>query len=547
MDEVTIYSRWDGSQVVDLEHKAMLDDFFDKFFETGDVNVALEWMMREGLNLGDLGDLMGLNDMARQLMKQRSQLLRDFNPSGMIDQLRKLLDEIVDQELSTVRSEQERAASTASSDPKARAKLDELMGRESTLTKLPSQLRDAVGRLGAYDFLDPEAEKKFKDFAEQLEQLTRFMAENFFRGQQEMSAEEARQTMDEAQRLEDMIRALMSGDLSKVDQETLAQMLGEDARESIQRFLEFAEFLKQSGYVVDDSGEAQLSPQAIRKIGEKALKDIYNLLGRAPMGSHLSEHKGSVTELPDQTRPLRFGDPFRLHLQRTVMNAVFRECAEGVRGGSAVRLRPDDFEVVESERWTKTATALLIDMSLSMFMNGRFGSAKKVALALEQLIRTKFPRDDFYMIGFATTARELSRKQLLDAAGTLGEDIFTNIQDALKLASHRLSRHRDARSQVIMITDGQPTAFSKEGRLHVEWPMFGVSPQSSQVTLEMVREITRQGVTINTFMLDRDPPLVHFVKQMTQINQGRAFFTAPDQLGKYLLLDFLGKKKRISH
>jgi len=549
MDEAVIYSRWDGSQVVDLEFKAMLDDFFDKFMETGDVNMALEWMMREGVRLGrDLNDLLGLNRMARQLLEQRSRMLRDFNPSALKDQLRQMLDRIVDKELEAVRNEQERVTQSMMSDPdKMRKKLEELMNREATLTRLPKSLREAVDRLKSYQFLDPEAQAMFNQFAEQLEQLQNFMAQNMFGGEREMTAEEAQQMMAQIRQMEELIRALMRGELSKIDQEALARFLGEDAERSIQRFLEFMDFLKDQGYVVNEDGEAALSPEAIRKIGEKALKDIYNLLGRTPMGMHPSDKKGVITELPDQTKPLRFGEPFRPHMQRTVMNAVLRECSEGKERGSSVSLKPDDFEIVDAERWSKSATALLLDMSLSMFMNGRFGSAKKVALAMEQLIRTKFPRDDFYLIGFATVARQLSRKELVEAAGTLGEDIFTNIQDALNLASRLLSKHRDARTQVILITDGQPTAYYGKDGLHVEWPMFGISPASSRHTLNTVREITRQNIVINTFMLDRDPPLVRFVHEMTRINKGRAFFTSPGALGKYLLLDFLGKKKRVVH
>jgi len=543
MDEVIIFSRWDGSQIVDLEHKAMLDDFFDKFLETGDAAWALEWMMREGARLGgDLNDLAGANQLVRQLFQKRSQLLKDFNPKALRDRLRQALDEIVNKELDAIRDMQQGTAGD-----EMRSRLEELMNREARLTGLPKGLQPAVDQLRSYDFLDPDAARMFKEFVEQLEALQNFMARNMLGGGREMSAEEAQAAMDEIAELDRLIRALREGRLSDVDLEALSNALGEDASRSIQRFLEFMEFLKDAGYLTADQDGLALTPEAIRKIGEKALKDIYTMLGRTPLGGHPSDMKGTVTELPDQTRPLVFGDPFRPHMQKTVMNAVMRECSEGKTRGRAVALKPQDFEVVEAERWARSATALLLDMSLSMFMNGRFGSAKKVCLALNQLIRTRYPRDDLYLIGFATVARELSRKQLLEISGGLGDDVFTNIQDALRLAARRLSRHRDARPQIILITDGQPTAFYKDGGLHVEWPVMGVAPHSSRVTLDAVREITRQRITINTFMLDRDPPLVRFVKEMTRINKGRAFFTTPGQLGKYLLLDFLGKSKRVTH
>lgn len=541
MDELSIFSRWDGTQDVDLEYKAMLEDFFEKYLETGDVSFALEWMMQEGVQLGSsLMDLPGMNRMARELWRQRARMLSEFNPSGITGQLRKILDEIVDQELSTVRNEQSRSTGS-------RERMEELFSREATLTRLPQKLGEAVQRLKAYSFMDPEAQKKFQEFVSEMERLNQFIQRNRFGGGRPMSLDDARDLMEQARLIDELIRALERGELDQIDMEALAKYLGEDAKRSIERFMEFTEYLKDSGFVVEDSGRLDLSPLAVKKIGEKALKDIYNLLGKTPLGAHPSDRKGLTTPLPDQTRPFRFGDPFRPHLTRTVMNAIMRECSEGKPRQKSVQLKPEDFEILETENWARSATALLLDMSLSMFQGGRFTAAKKVALALEQLIRTRYPRDEFYLIGFATVARQLSRKELVDAAGGLGEDIFTNIQDALSLASRLLARHREARPQVILITDGQPTAFFHQGRLHVEWPIFGVAPESTKHTLKAVRKVTQQDITINTFMLDRQAPLVKFVEQMTRINQGRAFFTTPGKLGKYLLLDFLGKRKKAVH
>jgi uncharacterized protein with von Willebrand factor type A (vWA) domain len=234
-------------------------------------------------------------------------------------------------------------------------------------------------------------------------------------------------------------------------------------------------------------------------------------------------------------------------------NAVFREVSSGLKaealrsGKTRLRLKAEDFEVLKNELQAATATVLMLDMSFSMFQNDRFTAAKKVALALEHLIRTRYPRDKFYMVGFATQARRLNRKELLEAMGNFGDDVFTNIQDGLRLAHRLLGQHPDARQQVILITDGQPTAFTMNGQLHIEWPTFGISPTAVRETLKEVRAFTRSGATINTFMLDRSPILVSFVNELTKINKGRAFFTAPNQLGKYLLVDYLSRKKRRVH
>lgn len=548
MDELLIYSRWDGTQDVDLEYRAMLDDFLDKYMETGDVGFALEWMMREGVHLGkSMIDLAGLDRMARQLWQQRARMLRDYNPSGLTDRLRRELDSIVSQELDKVRNEQERAVKSGSfsSQGPLGGKMRDLMWREELLTGLPHRLGDAVDALKRYPFLDPEAAERFRNFVSEMEQLARFLQNNMFGGDQPLSLEDARALMEEVRALEDLIRAMERGDLGALDLDALARYLGEQSRRAIQRFLEFSEFLRQTGMVMEDGSRLEITPLGMKRIGERALSDIYSLLGKTPLGSHPSAAAGQVTPLPDESRPLRFGDPFRLHLNRTMMNAVLRECGEGGKG--RVRLKPQDFEILEGENTVRSATALLVDMSLSMFQGGRFAAAKKVALALEQLVRTRYPRDDFYLIGFATVARRLSRRELVECAGGLGDDIFTNIQDALRQACRLLGRHREARPQIILVTDGQPTAFFHEGRLHVEWPLFGVAAQSNLHTLKEVREVTRQGITINTFMLDRQRPLIRFVEEMTRINKGRAFFTAPDQLGRYLLLDFLGKRKRVIH
>jgi uncharacterized protein with von Willebrand factor type A (vWA) domain len=184
-------------------------------------------------------------------------------------------------------------------------------------------------------------------------------------------------------------------------------------------------------------------------------------------------------------------------------------------------------------------------MSLSMVREGRFAAAKKVAIALDHLIKTRFRRDRFHVIGFATLARELKGNQLVNARGAFGGDIFTNIQDALKLAAKLLARTGARNKQIIIVTDGQPTAYTAAGELHVEWPVFGTSPNAMRETLKEVRRATKSGIIINTFMLDASPELMRFVDMMTRMNRGRAFYTTPDKLGQYLLVDFVRHRKRM--
>jgi uncharacterized protein with von Willebrand factor type A (vWA) domain len=211
-----------------------------------------------------------------------------------------------------------------------------------------------------------------------------------------------------------------------------------------------------------------------------------------------------------------------------------------------VGLSLDDFEVREHDHSTQTTTVLLLDLSWSMSWEGRFPAAKRVALALDHLVRTKFPRDHFFVVGFSTRAKELSPMELPEVSWDMG-DPFTNLQEGLMIAEQLIIKHPSNSPQVLIITDGQPTAYFTGKELHVEWPMGfgGVSPHAVAETMKQVRRVTRRGATINTFMLDDSPELVGFVERMTQINRGRAFFTHPSQLGSFMMVDYLkGQKKR---
>jgi uncharacterized protein with von Willebrand factor type A (vWA) domain len=188
---------------------------------------------------------------------------------------------------------------------------------------------------------------------------------------------------------------------------------------------------------------------------------------------------------------------------------------------------------------------LLLDMSWSMSWEGRFAAAKRVALALEALIRSRFPRDYFAVVGFYTRAVELPLRDLPEASWNMG-DPFTNLQDGLRLATRLLRGQRSRNKHAIVVTDGQPTAYFAGGRLHCEWPLSfgGISVRAARETLREVERVTREGIVINTFMLDDSPSLRRFVEEMTRINRGRALYTRPDRLGEYLLVDYLARKRK---
>jgi uncharacterized protein with von Willebrand factor type A (vWA) domain len=228
-----------------------------------------------------------------------------------------------------------------------------------------------------------------------------------------------------------------------------------------------------------------------------------------------------------------FGDPFLLDLPRTVMN--------GVRGrgpGTPVRLRPDDFEVIEREARTSTATALLIDMSRSMYYSGAWDAAKRAALALDSLIRGKYPRDVLELIGFSSVAHPLTLADL----PTLNWNEYTygtNMQHALELARQRLRSERGSNRQIILITDGEPTAHIEEGR-----PYFNYPPtwETFEATLREVVRCTREGITINVFLLEHSPYMARFVEDLMRINRGRVLNVSPTRLGSYVLKDFMQQR-----
>jgi uncharacterized protein with von Willebrand factor type A (vWA) domain len=283
----------------------------------------------------------------------------------------------------------------------------------------------------------------------------------------------------------------------------------------------------------------RLSPKGVRKIGQLALRDIYQGLLRDRTGGHQADHRGLAEVRPEATKPYSYGDPLNLDLVRTLKKALRRDA------GVPLRMEPQDFEVFETRHATNTSTVLLLDMSWSMSWEGRFAAAKRVAMAMESLIKSRYPRDYFAIVGFYTRATELKVQDLPEASWNMG-DPFTNLQDGLRLASDLLSRHPSPNQYMIVITDGQPTAYFSRGRLYCEWPLSfgGISMRAAQETLREVERVTRRGIIINTFMLDDSPSLRAFVERMTRINKGRALFTRPDRLGEYLLVDYIARKRK---
>ena len=659
------YSRWDGTQNVDLDADDLLGAMADDLISDGDLESALRRLMQRGLRQPAGQRMPGLQDLMERLRKRRQQQLDRYDLGSSMDDIAKKLEQVVQTERQgidrKVAETQERAKRGEASDAERKTMEQLAQRRKGALDRLPPDLAGQLKQLQKYDFVDPEAKKMFEELLnslreqmlkpfmqgmqqrmqgltpqdlqrmrEMLRDLNRMMrdaadgrepdfdsfkqkwgdqfpgVESFeqlldqlgrqaaamqslmqslspgqrqqledmmrslfmqderleaemrqlamhlegllpldemsrrypFRGDDEMSLQQAMEVMEELQRLDQLERQLRGvrepGDLENINPEDVEKALGEESARDLERLRELTQKLKDAGYLEEKGGELQLTARAIRKIGEKALGDIFAHLKRDRFGRHEVDHRGAGGDRTDDVKPYEFGDPFLLDLKETLMNGVRRNGA-----GSPVRLAPGDFEVFRTELQTTAATVVMLDMSRSMINNGCFLAAKKVALALHALIRGQFPRDGLSIVGFSLYAREFEPEDLPQL--TWGDwNIGTNMHAGFQLSRQLLARHKGGNKQIIMITDGEPTAHMENGEAEFSYPP---TMRTLQETLKEVQRCTRERITINTFMLEQSRTLTAFVEQMARINRGRAFFATPDRLGEYVLVDFVRARR----
>lgn len=391
---------------------------------------------------------------------------------------------------------------------------------------------------------DPGVQEQMGRLAENLAQMmpdNPYAQQYQFSGGEELSLAEALRMMDQLQEMEGLEEQLRRvhdwRDLENVDDERLRQLLGDEFQHDLQQLRQLTKMLEDAGYIRRTQHGYEMTPHGIRKIGQKALNDIFQQLKMDRIGQHEMERAGFGIERIDEHKPYEFGDPFLLNLGETLRNSVMREGP-----GSPLKLQPEDFEVYRTEMNTQTSTVLMVDMSRSMLYNGCFTAAKKVALALDSLIRGQFPRDQLHIVGFSYIATELKPADL----PTITWDEYnygTNLQHGLMLARQLLGKQKAGNKQIIVITDGEPTAhFDEFGEVHFNYPPTW---RTLQETLKEVVRCTRERIVINTFMMDRSPYMAGFVSEMAKINKGRAFFATPDRLGEYLLVDYVTNKKKV--
>mgnify|MGYP000970501952 CR=1 FL=1 len=359
-----------------------------------------------------------------------------------------------------------------------------------------------------------------------------------FEGDEGMGMGQAMQTMQDLgdlDQLENLLRnASNPGQLAEADMNRVRELMGDDAANSLEQLAQLTKMLEEQGLIHQKDGRMELTPKGLRKIGNNALRDLYAKLAKDKNGQHQTHRMGYGHERTYETKQYEFGDPFQLDLHRTVRNAIRRQGP-----GTPVRLQPDDFEIERTEHLTRSSTVLMLDLSMSMPMRDNFLPAKKVAMALHSLITSQFPRDYMGLVGFSETAYVLTPAQLPEVSWDFAYG--TNMHHGFTLARQMLARQSGTK-QIIMITDGEPTAhITPRGDVFFNYPPV---QETVEATLREVVRCTREGIRINTFMLDANYGLKAFVEQLTAINRGRAFFTDNQSLGDYVLVDFIEHKRQ---
>ncbi|MEE9149231.1 MAG: VWA domain-containing protein, partial [Candidatus Tectomicrobia bacterium] len=448
---------------------------------------------------------------------------------------------------------------------------------QSLLNSMTEAMRQELQELLHGQFADPHMPQALAELMQHLQSIMQQhgLGDPFsFQGEESLSLQEALRLIERLQGLEaledTLERVLWGADAEQIDAPQVRELMGEETHGQVQALQDLAKHLEAQGYIRTSHDKLVLTARGIRKIAQRALQDIFASLRRDQFGKHHMSRRGLGGQRLEETRPYVAGDAFDIHLPRTMMNAVLRTPAQ-----LPVRLAPEDFEVYNSESLSRCATVLLLDMSGSMERFSRFAAAKKVALALDALIRTQFPHDRLSIVGFYTYAQEITLQDLpyltpkpfgffpfiysdmydnpmgyfdlqIEAADALAGRVdlplaFTNIQAGLQVAERIFSRHSTGNKQIILITDGEPTAHIRDHKICLEYPP---SQRTLLATLKEVKRCTRQGITINTFMLGQDYSMGRFVENLTSINRGRAFFTSPEHIGDYILVDYLNHRRK---
>ena len=497
-----------------------------------------QMLQREVLDAQFAGLKQALDDPDPQAMQAVKDMLADLNEllaahargEDTEDKFREFMDkhgdlfpeqpENVDELIDALARRQAAAdRMMASLSPEQRAQLGQLMSDALQDADLASQMAQLSDNLRA---LRPGLERGPTEMRQ---------------GGESLGYSDAVQAVAELADLEALEQALAQGHpgatLDDVDVETLEKHLGAGAARDLEALRELERELERQGFVSRGDEGLKMTPRAVRRLGEGALKRVFSQIDAAGTGDHQDHRTGSADELIGTTRPWVFGDELPIDAVRTVSNALRRGA------GVPARLMVDDFEVVETERRTTAAVAVCVDLSFSMVTEGRWGPMKQTALALSHLVETRFRQDALQIIGFDRVARPLTPVQLADVEPEWVQG--TNLQHALMIAQRHLRRHPDAEPVVLVVTDGEPTAhLLEDGTPYFSWPP---TVETLRATVGQVDELARYGAALNVFMLGDDPGLARFVDAVARRAGGRVFTPDVSRLGEYVVADYLRARR----
>jgi uncharacterized protein with von Willebrand factor type A (vWA) domain len=598
------YTQWDGKQqVLFPTTDDLLRHLSDSLLEEEGVRRALRDLMRRGLTSEDgLRSVKGMREFLREAEQKRRELLNKYSPDSFKltpEETQALSDKLSDlaekleayhdkmrhfmerlsgkyadsmDEMSRRMQEayqryqelrnrlQNQISERSMQQPQNLSgqnyqglmdmldRMNKLLEDENFLKNLPQMLDAAVDDLDNLlenlDSLTQQQLQQLSDMMNQMQQLEQLMSQYPFQGSQRMGMGEAGQILGQLRGLERFLRwgQRGMGDPSDLDLEEIRGLLGDEAYEHLKYLKGVEQTLEEEGYIARTSHGLKLTPRGMRKIGDKALREIFQILNKSRWGNHNTAARGSQGERLEETKKYEFGDAMHVNIGETLFNALQKR-----EKGAPLRIAPDDFSVHRVEFSTTSETALLIDVSYSMLMNDALHAGKKVALALHRLIETKYPQDTLHLVAFRSNAKLIKAEDLPSIVSlTYFMEHGTDIKEALRFARQLLGSNKSTTRQIILITDGEPTAatLDRGGRLHSGWGSALLHNRIVHETLKEVRRCTQSGIKINTFMLGADFYRQGFIDQLSRLNTGRVFYTSPDQIGNYIVVDYIANKRK---
>jgi len=487
----------------------------------------MQMLQQQVLNSYFKGLQQGLQSLTPESLKEIRDMLRDLNNvlegKGDFDQFKQKWGKYFPEGIE-------------SAEQLAQYMQQQMQAMQSLLDSMTPEMRAELEKLMESIFQDQSLQQELGRLAMNMQRMFPGQGgEEFpFEGDEPLTLQEAMRLMDDMHGLDELERELLeavkTNDASRIDADEMGRLVGQEAQQMAEELQQLTKMLEEAGLIQKKGKDWELTPRALRKIGEKALEDIFGKLDQGLLGNHDLLLRGTGPERLDETKRYVFGDPFTLDAHRTVMNAVVRSPER------PLRLVTDDFEVHRTTASTRCATVIMLDMSYSMMMGGRFQAGRRVALALDSLIRAKFPRDWLRVVAFSYFVLTLEPRMLLDSYW-VEYGGGTNFQEALRQARLLLTREKAQTRQIIMITDGEPNTYSY-------WSGRGSSGGAMAETLREIVRCTRDGIVINTFMMAQEAGLTNFVRLMAKVNHGRAFYTSPRHIGAYVLLDYVSNKRR---